>query len=319
MRLANGLWSFKALTAAVDVELFTLLDTHPAMTSAATAGALGLTERGADALLAACTAMGLLTKEGSRYRNGTAAARHLVSGRPDYFGNWIRHVDRNSQSFDHIGQSLRADNPPSWQPEGTRAEPPSFWTALAELAAPTAQALLDAYNFAGHRRLLSVGDGSGAFTITLCRGNPHLTATVVELPALAGIAADRIHAESDLAVTAQHGDFFHCLPPGHDVILLPTTLHDWDEDHDRQLLATCFAALASGGVLLACDLFLDDDKAGPLSAALMGMNMTVNTDHGRNHSAAEVRRWLADVGFAAPQLIPLDVAGANGVLAAAKP
>ncbi|KPI07732.1 O-methyltransferase family 2 [Actinobacteria bacterium OV450] len=91
-------------------------------------------------------------------------------------------------------------------------------------------------------------------------------------------------------------------------------LHDWDEETCRSLLGKCRAALPEDGVVLICELLLNDARTGPAAAALMGMNMLVETEDGKNYSGAECGQWLLDVGFARVEIVPFEAAGANGVV-----
>ncbi len=72
-------------------------------------------------------------------------------------------------------------------------------------------------------------------------------------------------------------------PVGHDAILLSMILHDWGEDRDRAILQKCWAALPSGGMVIISELLVNDEKTGPPAAALMSLNMLVETE-GRNYT-----------------------------------
>ncbi|MFI5961291.1 hypothetical protein ACIA8J_03910 [Streptomyces asoensis] len=65
-----------------------------------------------------------------------------------------------------------------------------------------------------------------------------------------------------------------------------------------------------------CGLVLDDDETGPAPAALMGLNMLVETRSGHNYTYGEYRRWLTEAGFTGVTVVPLDAAGANAALVA---
>ncbi|MFF3091141.1 hypothetical protein ACFVRB_39780 [Streptomyces nojiriensis] len=71
--------------------------------------------------------------------------------------------------------------------------------------------------------------------------------------------------------------------------------------------------------MIICELVLDDDERGPAPAALMGLNMLLETRSGHNCTYAEYRGWLADAGFGPVTVLPLDAAGANAALVARKP
>jgi 3-hydroxy-5-methyl-1-naphthoate 3-O-methyltransferase len=102
-------------------------------------------------------------------------------------------------------------------------------------------------------------------------------------------------------------------------MLFSMILHDWDEATNRELLAKCYAALPSGGAVVVSELLLNADRTGPPEAALMGMNMLVETVGGRNYSETEYITWLTESGFADAHVVHFDAPGANGAVVARKP
>lgn len=82
MELASSFWAFKALAAAHELDIFTRLSGGPGTTVAEMAKGWGIHERPAELLLTACAALGLLQKQGDRYRNspggGVPGARQAL-------------------------------------------------------------------------------------------------------------------------------------------------------------------------------------------------------------------------------------------------
>jgi hypothetical protein len=331
MRLVSGFWGFKTFAAAVELDLFTRLAGRKTITVETAAAELGLAERPADLLLAACASLGLLERCGDGYRNTDLAEEFLVAGRPYYFGGQVRYCDaRTYLPWHRIGEALRTDRPLTWDPDTQESifetEDPQllalFWEAMYSTSIFTARALAEAYDFGAHTRLLDVGGGSGAYPIELCGQYPRLRASVYDLPHVCPIAAEKVAAAGLLdRIDTVVGNFLHepALPAGYDVLLLSMILHDWDEPTNRELLAKCHAALPSGGALVISELLLNADRTGPPEAALMGMNMLVETVGGRNYSETEYAAWLTDAGFAETQVIHFEAPGANGVVVAYKP
>ena len=54
-----------------------------------------------------------------------------------------------------------------------------FWSAMHSIIMSTAAVLARHVDFSGTRRLLDVGEGSGAFPIIFCKQHRDLTATVL--------------------------------------------------------------------------------------------------------------------------------------------
>lgn len=331
MRLVSGFWSFKTLAVAVEMDIFTRLAGGRSVTVEQARTEFGLGERAADMLLAACASLGLLEKSGDRYRNSSLAEEFLVAGGQYYFGGLVRYCDeRTYLPWHRVGEALRSDRPLTWDPETQSslfetADPQMvnlFWEAMHSTSVFTARALADAYDFGGHSSLLDVGGGSGAYPIELCRRHPTLRATIYDLPHVCGLASRRIAAAGlGDRIAVATGDFLaqQSLPGAHDVVLLSMVLHDWDEPTSRGLLAKCHAALPAGGTIVVSELLLNPDRTGPPEAALMGVNMIVETLGGRNYSETEYRTWLTDAGFVDAYTVRFEAPGANGAVIARKP
>jgi ubiquinone/menaquinone biosynthesis C-methylase UbiE len=169
--------------------------------------------------------------------------------------------------------------------------------------------------------LLDVGGGSGAYDIELCRLYPHLRATVYDLPFVAEIAARKI-SEAGVSDRIQTigGDFFaeDDFPAGHDAVLLSMILHDWSVPKNRKILRKCYQALPTGGAVIISELLVNDDKTGPAPAALMSLNMLIETE-GRNYTPAEYAAWLEEIGFRDMRTVWFEAPGANGAVLGYKP
>ena len=91
-RMATAYWESAALMAAVELDVFTAIARgHDTIT--ALAKATGMTDRNAERLLTALTAMTLLERtndgRGERFANAPDVQRFLVKGSDRYAGPWI--------------------------------------------------------------------------------------------------------------------------------------------------------------------------------------------------------------------------------------
>ncbi|MFJ8391973.1 methyltransferase [Streptomyces sp. NPDC094144] len=333
LRIAGGMWASQTLCGALDLGLFDFLAEGKGASAAEVAEGLGVAGRPAEILLTACAALGLLLPDGGRERDGRyvntpTAEEYLVRGRPHYFGDYIEMLrSHTSPGWLRVTEAIRSDSPSRWAPDqqerifdaDNRAS--TFWDGLRPLSSMTAGVLAAAVDFGTTPRLLDVGGGGGAFVIELCRHYPGLAATVYDLPHVCAYTAGKI-ADAGLSdrIGTHPGDFFEEpeLPTGHDAILLSMIMHDWDEARNRELLAKCYRALPSGGRIVISELLVNDEKTGPLDAALMSMNMLVGT-WGRNYTAAEYSEWLRAAGFDQVDTVRFSAPGANGAVLARKP
>jgi len=330
MQLATGFWAFKALAGAQELGLFTHLSREGGITILEAARKFQINERPAELLLTACASLGLLEKDGGKYRNSALSEEFLVKGKPYYFGGFVQMLDRRLYpGWGKLSEALRTNRPTTWDPERQKSlfegEDPemlaTFWEAMHSLSTFTARELGAAIDFRDYSRLLDVGGGSGAFEIELCRRYPNLRATVYDLPAVTEIAAANI-AEAGMSerIATASGDFWvdPKFPAGHDVMLFSMIMHDWTEAKDRTLLAKAYRGLPSRGAIVICELLVNDEKTGPPPAALMSLNMLIETE-GRNYTSAEYTNWLAEAGFIDIRTIWFNAAGANGAVVGRKP
>jgi predicted O-methyltransferase YrrM len=331
MELATSFWGFKTLAAATELELFTKLSGTKGTTSAGLAKTLAIAERPAEMLLTGCAALGLLKKRGPRYVNSPMAERFLVRGAPQYFGGFIEMLDKRLYAgWGKLTEALRSNAPTTWDPGQHKSlfdgvDPvmlEHFWQAMHSISSSTGDVLARTLDWKRFRRVLDVGGGSGALDIELCRRHRHLRATVYDLPFVVETAAANIErAGLTQRVSTIGGDFFAdaAYPTGHDAILLSLIMHDWSEADDRRILQKCYAALPSGGAVMICELLVNEAKSGPAPAALMSLNMLIETTGGRNYTAGEYGAWLRDIGFRRIRTVRLAGAGADGVVIGYKP
>lgn len=326
MQLSTAFWAFKTLAASQELDLFTHLSANSGATPVELAKTLGIKERPAEMLLTGCASLGLLEKANGRYHNSPMAEEFLVRGKRYYFGGFVQMLDRRLYpGWGKLVEGVKRNRPTTWDPDKQKSlfdghDPAmltTFWGAMHSLSTFTARVLGEAIDCGPFKRLLDVGGGSGAYDIELCLRYPKLRATVYDLPVATEIAAAKI-SEAGLVdrIAALPGDFFSdaSFPAGHDAILLSMIMHDWDEVRNREILRKCYNALPQGGAVIICELLVNDEKTGPPPAALMSLNMLIETEGGRNYTAAEYSTWLTTLGFGDIRVLQLDAPGANGAV-----
>jgi 3-hydroxy-5-methyl-1-naphthoate 3-O-methyltransferase len=317
IQLTQGFRTFKTMAAAHELGVFDLLAETGGVTPEELASSLGIDARPAEMLLTGCAAIGLLEKTDGRYRNAPETDAYLVRGRPEYVGGYVEMVDTQLfPAWARLVEAVRTNRRTAWDTEqqesmfsdGGEGAGAVFWEAMHVTATQAGRAVGEAIDLSGVQRLLDVGGGSGALDIELCRRYPALRATVFDLPFACGIAEVKVAAAGlrDRISTIK-GDFFAdpSLPGGHDAIALSQILHDWSEEKNRQILRKCYGALEPGGLVLVIELLVNDEKTGPMDAAMRSLTMLVATE-GRNYTGAEYSAWLRDTGFADVQVVVMN-------------
>jgi 2-hydroxy-4-(methylsulfanyl)butanoate S-methyltransferase len=274
-RIAYGFMASKVLFAALDLDLFGLLARGPRRADELAADA-GLLAGRLEILLTACASLGLLVKDGETYANAPASQTYLVRDAPSYFGDYYRfQIDRQVYpAFARLPDALRGRRAEFYRLMDDPAEALSFSRGQHAGSLGPAVVLARIVDLSGARRLLDVGGGSGAFSITLCRRFPELRATILDFPSVqaataafvgeAGMA-ERIAFVPGNALVAEW-------PGGQDAVLMSYLLSAVSADGVDQLLHRAFGALTAGGRIVLHDFMIDDDGRGPATAALWLVN-----------------------------------------------
>ena len=115
-----------------------------------------------------------------------------------------------------------------------------------------ALALMQLHDFSGYRRALDVGGNSGELLLQLCRRHPALRGMVFDLPLVCEIGLEHVLGEPEHErISFLKGDLrSDALPPGHDLIIFKSTLHDWPPEEADRFLAKAAHALEPGGTLI---------------------------------------------------------------------
>jgi SAM-dependent methyltransferase len=317
MRVAAGFMAAKHLFAAGRLGLFEALADAPAPLQAL-ADRTGLTPRAARISADAMVALGLLERTGDAYRN-SAVADAFLAGRP---GPDLRPLLR---FWDEISYPAWADlatalgsGPRTGILDLDEARRQVAAAGIEAATAGPAAALPRAHDLGSRRRLLDVGGGTGLWSISAVRAHPQLSATVLDLPAVAPLARERVRAAGlDRRVTVVAADALRDdLPPGHDAVLVANAVHYWSPEQNRELLERVRAATPPGAHLLLADFWTDATGTRPLQAALMAGEFAVHLEHGDVHSVDEVRGWLAATGWEFREHVPL--AGPQSLVVAAR-
>jgi 2-hydroxy-4-(methylsulfanyl)butanoate S-methyltransferase len=270
-RIAYGFMASKALFAALNLDVFTRLAGGPKPLETL-ASETDVTANRLRTLLTACVSLDLLEEEGGHYRNSPASQAYLVRTAPMYFGDYYRfQIDRQVYpAFQHLDRALRGDRIDFYGLMADAAEAESFSRAQHSGSLGPAHVLTKLVSLSECRRLLDVGGGTGAFTISLCRRYPALSGTIIDFPSVRPMA-ERLAKEAGLAdrVTFHEGNALTSQwPDGQDVVLMSYLLSAVAEENGRRLIASARRVLKPGGLLVLHDFMTENDRRSPTSAAL---------------------------------------------------
>jgi hypothetical protein len=301
LELANAYQRSKTLFALIEFELPTLLASG-SLRLAEIARALDMQELAAESFLNACVALGLLERDGDEYRNSALAEQFLVQGRPSFLGDQFRSYDRTSYPlWGNLVENLRrwraGMNDDALPPEDDQGE--AGMRDRHNLSLMVGHALAQAFDFSRFSRMLDVGGGTGAMSLSICALHSKLRSLVFDLPPVARLAREYT-AASELSerIEVTAGNFkLDELPPDFDVALLANLLSVASEATNRRLFKRIYERLPVGGAIILSGYVLDDDRTSPLIPVLFCLQDINWQAPDIERDARTYRGWLEDAGF----------------------
>ncbi len=289
-KLWGGFRVSRVILTANNYRIFDLLKTPK--TAGNIARAVSADPRATEILLDAVTALGLLKKSGSSYRNTEIARKFLAQDSPLYQGDMLRHADNLWKSWSGLDEVVKTGLP---NRSGGR-DYGSFIRAMHNNAVFRAKGVISAIDLKGVRRALDLGGGPGTYSMELA--GKKIDVTLFDLPE-AIVIAKEITAENGIENIHFTAGDFHTddIGSGYDLVFISQILHSLSIDESQALIAKSRDAMGPKGRIAIHEFLLDKDHAHPVPAALFSVNMLVNTAAGRSYSVQEMKGWLAKAGF----------------------
>jgi SAM-dependent methyltransferase len=307
MGIAMGFMAAKHLFVASETGVFEKLADGPA-TLDELAAKSGIPRRTLRISTDAMVSLGLLEREGGRYRNSAAAAAHLAGPAGSDLRPAMRFLDRISYpAWMKFEEAVRRGEGERHFGRFTEEEQQIFSAGVEAITAGMAASLAKSYDFGRHRRVLDVGGGTGSFLIPALRRYPTLQATLFELPGACAVARRRLATErAGPRVAVVEGDFFKDpLPDGHDLMIVANTLHVLSAANNVKLLRGMREHATAGARLLLVDWWMDATCTQPPAAALISGEFLVVSGEGQAYSEDEADEWMAQTGWRKLERRPL--------------
>ena len=309
------------LAAGAELDLFTRLRDRPS-DARALAERIGADARALTALLDALAAMGLLVKQGGKYRPAPGVPGLLAEGAPDGVLGMVRHNANGMRRWSQLARVVLTGSPAKRTPSvrGEGADLASFIAGMDEISRPLAPVVIGALAGLKFRRLLDIGGASGTWTIAFLRRFRRASAMIFDLPEVVPMARRRI-AGAGLSGRAKivGGDFAtDALPKGADLAWVSAIVHQNSRLENRALFAKVFAALSPGGRIAIRDILVDRSRTSPPDGAMFAVNMLVATNGGGTYTLAELAEDLESAGFR-DAVLARKGTGMDSVILAGKP
>jgi SAM-dependent methyltransferase len=288
------------MLAGMELDLFTQLADGPLSTEQI-ADSMGVRAIKLKPLLYALVVAGLLTVEADLFANTPEADHYLVRGKPAYLGGLQELTSSNWARLLKTAATIQAGGPLEKYDYHSmpQAELSALFRGLYPGALVDANRLMAQHDFSTYSTLLDVGGGSGALAITIAQANPHLKATVVDLPLVTPITRQFVEeANASDRVEILTADLVRdTLSRAYDVVLAHHVVQVLSVDDNRALLSNLAAVLKPGGVIHLLGWMLDNTRLTPIN--MVGYNLVLlnGYDEGQAYTEQEHYDWLAEAGF----------------------
>src|ERR1700759_5761220 len=93
-------------------------------------------------------------------------------------------------------------------------------------------------------------------------------------------------------------------------------LHGMNEESKQQLVRKAFDSLPEGGVFIAIENIIDNERRQNTFGMLMSLNMLVENGDAFDYTMNDFERWTRTAGFTRTSFVPL--AGPSGAAVAYK-
>ena len=232
--------------------------------------------RAVELLLNSLVAAGLLVKKDSLYRNASVASKYLVSGKPFYQGDILRHYSTLWDNWSGLDTVIKTG-----KPYRKSHDHESFILGMHNLALQKVREVTKNIRLSGVKRLLDLGGGPGTYAMAFAGKN--IEVTLLDFPETLKIAK-RLIAASGLEnkIKLLPGDFAKTgLGNNYDMVFISQILHAYNDRDCMSLLKKSSASLKSGGRVVVQEFYLDETKTNPPQGAMFAINMLVNTAGGK--------------------------------------
>ncbi len=323
LQIGTGFWASKILLTAVNFELFTHMAKQGNMSAAEIKSFLKLncTDRHAYDFLDSLTGLGFLYREGlletARYSNTLDTDTFLDKAKPSYIGGILEMQDNRAWGYwRNLDEGLQTGLIQNEAKDG--GEPvfevlykdpkllKEFVNAMTGVQMGSFMAFAQTFDFSKYKTLVDAGGSAGVLSALVCKHNPQMTCTSFDLPPVEFLANETIQKfQLEDRVKAVSGDFFGDELPKADIVTMGNILHDWNEETKIKLMQKAFDALPDGGVFVAIENVIDNDRKENLFGLMMSLNMLLETGDGFDYTFDDFNKWATQVGFRSTSILPL--------------
>ncbi len=276
---------------------------------------------GAELILDCLDALGYVQRKNSQFAFTKRGNRNLSAQSPNNFRHFILFCDYLYKGYISLDETIRLGKraESSMLEEMTDYEWELFSRAMIDISKTNYKEVAGKIPVAKrHSKMLDLGGSHGLYSIELCKRNPNLKATIIDLPPVKKYAEECIiqHGASK-SVDFLPSDFMKDeLPTGVDIILAFNIVHGLNPSENEILATKVYDALNSGGMYVILDQIKGIGGSSQMSKATTSY-MALNLLHqagGKTYSKAEIDTFTQKAGFKKTALKKLNAPGFGVVI-----
>jgi len=178
-----------------------------------------------------------------------------------------------------------------------------FNAGMRKRTAALLDVALPLFEWPARGTVVDVGGGNGQLLARVLTDRSDLRGIVFDLPQGVAEASPLLEAAGVAdRVDVVAGNFFEAIPTGHDLYILASVLHDWDDTQAARILECCRRAMPPSGRLLLFESVLASSAEADLGK-LVDLHMLVLFG-GRERSREQWQALLAGAGFTIHRIVP---------------
>ena len=324
--IAFGFMASKAMFAGLHLDVFTHLAAGP-KTCENLSEIVGVPANRIITLMNALNGVGLVELNGNLYANSLGAEAFLSRESKYDFGDYLR-FQIDQQMYPFLGQlnevldgSLSSDAVDSYQHWMSNPEQAALYSnAQHSGSLGPGRTIARMVDLSGAKSLLDVAGGTGAMTIRLLEANPDLTSTIIDFPNVSEIGwrfiteANMTNRVRYIPSNALNVEW----PSEQDAILMSYLFSGVPGEEVPRLVQYAFDSLVPGGKFLVHDFMVNDDRTGPVLAALWQLQHMAFTPDAHSITAGWLKAEMKKAGFIDIQDIQV-IQGLTQLVQARKP
>lgn len=304
----------KAILLATKLDLFTFIASkgHVTCEEVKSHFAWECSSRNVFDFLDLLVSVEVLKREGlletSIYSNSDDSEYFLDKAKKTYVGGMLTMANNRLYGFfDHLEDGLKTGKPQNEIKDGinlfeslykNHEKLQEFTKAMSSFQKIAFDSLAAKYDFSKYQTLSDIGGSGATLSTSIAKLHSSIKCTSYDLPEIQGIAKEILASQGmETIVSTGVLDFFKDDFPKSDVITMGNILHDWDEPTKEMLIKKSFDALPEGGIFIAIENIIDDDRRKNVAGLSTSLVMLIETGTGFDYTISDFNKWATIIGF----------------------